>query len=72
MPDQSRHTVKDPEMIKLLNQIGERLGASIPESWGFIFFMFEFGDKKDMFYISSADREDVINVLDEWKRMQRQ
>lgn len=73
MPD-IRHTIDDPKMKKILNEIGNTIGLSLLPNWGFNLLLFEFGGPdKSLFYISSAEREDVIQVMKEWiKRQEKQ
>lgn len=49
-----------------LKEIGGMIGKSLPEGWGFNLMIFDFGKKGSMFYISNAQREDVINQMKEF------
>lgn len=67
MPPDIRHTINDPEMIELLNRLGNKIGNLLPEGWGFNLLLFEFGGPgKNLFYISNAKREDIAKVMKEW------
>ncbi len=62
----SAYTIRDPEIEKLLRSLGEFLGNKMPEGWGFNLMLFTYGEGGALFYISSAQREDVIKVMKEW------
>ena len=52
-----------------LREIGRWLKDTMPTGWGFTLFLFEYGDEVDrgsMFYISSSEREDMIEALKEF------
>lgn len=67
-----RHSIKDPEMIELLNQLGDKISLGLPSGYGFNLLLFEFGGPgNNLFYISNADREDVIKMMKEWIERQR-
>lgn len=56
--------VRDPRMEEILRRLGTKIGVSLPSSWGFMLMLFEYGENGNLFYISSAEREDVIRVLE--------
>ena len=67
------HTIPDPAEIRpLLNDLGERIGSELPNGWGFNLMLFEFGPSGSLFYISSANSEDVIALMREWIAKQTQ
>lgn len=38
----------------------------LPKGMGFVLLMFDFGDKGNMFYISDAQRDDVLKSMQEF------
>lgn len=50
----------------LLADIVPYLKAEMPEGIGFALFMFDFGEKGNIAYASSAKREDMIKGVREW------
>ncbi len=61
-----RYEVKDPDIQRLLQFLGSRLGEAMPEGWGFGLFIFSYGENGAMFYISSAEREGMLKTLKEF------
>ncbi|HLX21673.1 MAG TPA: hypothetical protein VKR23_16120 [Gaiellaceae bacterium] len=67
------YTIPDPAEIRpLLQELGDRIGSELPNGWGFNLLLFEFGQGGGLFYISSANREDVIATMREFIRRQTQ
>lgn len=61
------YEVKNPELQAVLKSIGSKVGGALPDGWGFALFLFEMGMKGGAtFYISSADRESVVEAMQEW------
>ena len=58
--------VNDPEMVELLNKLGKKIAAPLPEGIGFVLLLFDYGEGGNLFYISSAEREGIINVMKEF------
>ena len=52
------------ETRKAMQHLGDKVKSSLPEGWGFALLVFETG-KEDhaVNYISSADRQDMVTVL---------
>lgn len=72
-PPDIHYTVPDPLDIQArLKEIGGRIGNDLPDGWGFNLLLFTYGEGGNLFYISSADRADVINVMHEFIRRQTQ
>lgn len=60
------------EKVKLqLNQIARKVGGALDKGWGFLLMLFEYGPGGSMFYISSAERENCIDMAQEWIDKQR-
>lgn len=57
--DPMRYEVQNPEMQALLLKVAEQLGAKMPDGWGFTLLIFEYSPGSSMFYISSAQRQDI-------------
>jgi hypothetical protein len=67
--DRDAYEVENPEIQKTLRDVGSRIGHALPEGWGFLLLLFDYLTTPKggaTFYISSADREDVLNLADEW------
>lgn len=43
-----------------------KANGRLPIGMGFVLLMFDFGDKGNMFYISDAQREDVLKSMQEF------
>jgi hypothetical protein len=65
------HIIPDSTEIRpLLNDLGERIGSELPNGWGFNLMLFEFGLNGSLFYVSSANCEDVMALMREFIRQQ--
>ncbi len=42
----------------------------VPEGVGFAIFLFDFGEKGNTAYVSTADRKDMLKLLKEWIEIQ--
>lgn len=63
----SNFQVKNEEVEKLLNNIGHVLKDVMPEGWGFTVMMFDMDTTTgSMFYLSSAQRADMIEAMKEF------
>jgi len=65
MPD-INYAVRDPEMEQMLGRLGTIIGNALPDNWGFTLMLFNYGPGGNMFYISSADRADIMKVMQEF------
>jgi hypothetical protein len=54
------------QLEKQCAELGRVLKEKMPPGVGFTLFMFDFGEKGNMAYISTADREDSIKLTKEW------
>ncbi len=66
------YKIDNPEIKKKLRELAEKLKGEMPKGWGFTLLMFDYqeeGEEGSMFYISSAQRADMIKVMKEfiWK-----
>lgn len=66
MPNNEHYEVDRPETKELLRDIGARIKQVLPDSMGFTLFMFDYGQGGAMFYISSAERGDMVQSLQEF------
>ena len=58
--------VRHKEAEGYLKGIGQLMKDSLPEGYGFAFFLFTYGSGGNFFYTSSCEREDVIKLLEEF------
>jgi hypothetical protein len=58
--------VRNEQVEAKLKDIGDRLRSSMPEGFGFVLLIAEFGEKGGMFYTSNCQREDVCNMMREF------
>jgi len=74
------YEVDNPAIKSTLRDIAGKVGAALVPGWGFLLMLFEYGTRKDaafgepdggsLFYISSADRADALDMMREWMRKQ--
>ena len=60
------YQVRDPKAEVVLKKLGEILGKSMPENYGFSLLMWTKGDNGNLFYISNGNRQDVIETMKEF------
>lgn len=58
--------IKNDEVQAMLKDIGQKLHGSMPEGFGFALLMFSFGEGGATFYISDAQRDDMIKAMQEF------
>lgn len=69
---QQNYTTDDAaEMRPLLQRLGAFIGKDLPAGWGFNLLLFTYAPGS-LFYISSAEREDVIAMMREFIRRNTQ
>lgn len=61
-----RFDVRNEEVERTLREIGSDIGDKMPDGFGFGLFIFSYGERGTMFYISSAQRDGVIKAVEEW------
>lgn len=74
VPDQSSYNVRHAEVEPALREIATLVKPLVPTGWGFTLMIFSYGktglkgegDAGSMFYISSAQREDMIKAMREF------
>lgn len=64
----NNYEVRNKEIEMMLKDIGNRIGSVLPTGWGFNLLIFDFGKKEDgsMFYVSNANRDDMIAAMKEF------
>jgi hypothetical protein len=73
VPPDVHYTVPDPlDMQATLKAIGGRIAEGLPAGWGFTLLLFEYGAGGALFYMSSADRADVLATMREFMKRQTQ
>lgn len=65
IPD-NRFAVRSEEIETKLRELASMIGSQLPEGWGFNLLLFSYGEGGNLFYISSAEREDTIKVMKEF------
>ena len=58
--------VRNPEVEKKLQDIGDRLRSGMLKGFGFVLLIAEFGEKGSMFYTANCNRQDVCNMMREF------
>ena len=64
--DPFKMEVRNPEVEKTLSDIGHMLKEAMPPGYGFALHIVKYGAGGDMFYTSTLQREDYINLLREF------
>jgi hypothetical protein len=67
----ARFEVENAPIKATLNDIANRIGGAIPEGYGFLLMLMSYGVGGSLFYLSSAERENVIELVQEWINKQR-
>ncbi len=47
-------------------KLADQLRAQLPANIGFTLFLFDYGDTGNMTYISTAQRDDMVEVIRNW------
>lgn len=58
--------VKNEEAQKALREVGEYIKGMVPAGYGFTLLLFNMGEGGAMFYMSSAERESMIEAMKEF------
>ena len=61
-----RYEVRDDDKQRALKTIATMVDGETPEGMGFAVFLFDFGPNGALFYMSSAQRDDIVSMLKEW------
>jgi hypothetical protein len=63
------HRVPVPPEVRAAGEhVAQVIGHHLPPGWGFGLFLFTYGERGTMFWISSAQRDDMVKALQEWMR----
>lgn len=60
------YEVRNEAAEKALRDIADHINGMVPAGMGFTLLLFDFGEGGNMFYMSSADREDMIKAMKEF------
>lgn len=60
------YEVRHQEAEQKLREIGRLMKDTLPMGWGFAHFLYTYGEGGTFFYIASCEREDMINLLQEF------
>lgn len=60
------HEIENAQIEGILNDMGRSIGSGLPAGWGFNLLIFSFGEKGSMFYISNAQRADMLEAMREF------
>lgn len=55
-----------PNDKEFLQLAAEQVKARLPDGWGYILLVFQFGPGARLGYVSNAKREDAVATLKEW------
>jgi hypothetical protein len=62
----ARYEVRNAEVEKLLQSIGRTVKGALPPGYGFTLLLFGYTPNNELFYVSSAQRQDMINTMREF------
>ena len=66
------YAVRDPEIETKMREIADRITVALEGmNVGFALFLVEFKADGALFYISSAQRDDLVPVIEQWCARQR-
>jgi hypothetical protein len=65
VPDVNYTTPDAAAFRPVLEDLGQKIGAAVPNGWGFNLMLFQFNGGS-LFYIANADRADVLNIMREY------
>ena len=66
MSEPMRYEVRNEQIEQLLKDLGLFLKSSMPPGYGFSLLIFGFTPGNELFYLSSAQREDMIRTMQEF------
>lgn len=64
------YEVRNAVIENQLREIGATIAPTLPHGWGFALFLFSFGEGGSTFYISNANRSDMLRMLEEFQARQ--
>lgn len=63
MKQDKRYEVRNQELEQKLKDLGKIINNLLPPGVGFTLMLFKYGSDKGLFYISSANREDMLATM---------
>lgn len=66
MLPEMKFEVRNEQAEAMLNEVGQLLKAVCPPGYGFSLLVFSFGEGGNMFYASNAERESMIQAMQEF------
>lgn len=66
MPGRMHSAPIRPEVRERMNDVAELIDGALPEGFGFVLLVFNFGEAGFMNYISNADRADMVRAMKEF------
>ena len=66
MTDAMHYEVRNEQIEQLLRDLGHFLKDAMPPGYGFSLLIFGFSPNNQLFYLSSAQREDMIRTMQEF------
>ncbi len=61
-----QYEVENERIRELLLALGRRIKAEMPAGYGFSLLIFGYSPNNELFYLSSAQREDMIRTMQEF------
>jgi len=58
--------VRNPDLEQVLRELGHDIRGRLPDGFGFTLLLFSLGAGGSLFYLSSADRDDMIRAMREF------
>lgn len=58
--------VRNEKIEGSLREVGRAIAGELPEGWGFCLFIFDFAPKGSLFFLSTAERADMLKLLEEF------
>lgn len=76
MPYDERYQIRDEEIEEKLKILGDIIGNALPDGWAYGLFLVKFGDNPieqggGYFWISSAQREGMVDIVSHWVEQQK-
>lgn len=68
---EEKFEVKNEKLETTLREWGRKMKAVLPEGVGYTLFLYDYGAKGNMFYLSTAQREDMLKSLEEFIEKQK-
>lgn len=66
MPGRLHSAPIRPEVRETMNKVASAIDSALPDGFGFVLLVFNFGEGGYMNYISNSDRADVVRAMKEF------